>query len=153
MNIDSLVQFKLNPNVSGYKIMVVGLEERPYLKFRNRIREIKQNYIDTKGKCSQDLIQGFENDYRISPFDIMLHGSNELHEDMATKIIPRLPNGNYKCFDLIDKTKNTPNKVTTSLLIGHETAVMSWRCFINLIGRPKYVIIYKALKTIHDDIE
>lgn len=150
MKIDSLVQFKLNPNKEGLKIMVVGLEERAYVKFRTKMRIIKQNYQDTKGHVSQDLIQEFENLYNVSPFNIIVHGNNNMSEDLARNLIPKLENNNYKCFDIIDRTKGKYK--TKDSILGHATATEAWNCFINLIGRPKFIIIYKDKRDIYDEI-
>ena len=151
MTIDSLVQFKLHPNKDGYKIMVVGLDERAFIKFRTKMRIIKQNHIDTKGRVSQDLLQDFEHNYNISPFNIIVYGTNNMSEDLARNLIPKLPNNNYKCFDIIDRTKGKVKAINN--FVGHDTAVEAWNCFINLIGRPKFIIIYKDKRDIYDEIK
>ena len=55
MKITSLVQFKLNPNIKGNKLIVVGLEERPFTNFKKRIKEVKESYT---GEFLAPLLKG-----------------------------------------------------------------------------------------------
>lgn len=151
MNINSLVQFNLNPKISGKKLIVVGLEEFPYNKFKKRIREIKTSYSANRGKIDPEMLQNFRNDYKINPTDIIIYGNTDITEDMASKLMPKLPNGNYKCF-AIPSSNHITNRVTNEILIGHDSAVMAWNCLITLLGRPKYVILYATNRDIYDDI-
>lgn len=151
MKITSLVQFKLNPNIKGNKLIVVGLEERPFTNFKKRIKEVKESYTANHGKIDPDLLASFKNDYGIPPTAVAVYGESTMSEDMARKLIPVLKNGNYRCFAIPSSNKVT-NKVSLEMLNGHDTALCAWNCLMNLIGKPKYVIIYTAPRDIFDDI-
>ena len=154
MQIDCLTKFKLNPNIQGFKLMLVGIEKGVYNKFRSRLLATKIFNRDGLGLDSEAVLE-FKHIYGIDPNDIVTFGIPNLEEDKLKILLPK-KNGYFKCFGVVQSSIDARENRTFHVFdnpLGHDTAVESWNCVMNLIGNPPYIIIYKQRRDIYDQLD
>ena len=131
------------------------------------IQSLVKDYKSARAKYDKvttaELLKSFEDKYGFSLMHVLAYGNTDeikagvLHKIIEKRVIAikgkevTATSNAYKCFSIKYGNDNTSHysrnsvKGFTSLnTIMHESYIDSWKCLLEILGSPQYVIIYKG---------